>query len=155
MGGECGERGTLALEPPPSSKDSIASLREEPFVEESCRTGRGDPAGQAKERASDFTTPSASAVSYSKSRALNTCMHVHISECISVHMCMPVGVCMSGFVCVCMCMCVRTCLWGQAKGNLKWLRLSMADVEAGTVSGALGDCGDLPNTAVDRQCHLL
>lgn len=54
LGGECGERGTLALEPPPSSKDSIASLREEPFVEVSCRTGRGDPAGQVKERASQL-----------------------------------------------------------------------------------------------------
>lgn len=44
--------------------------------------------------------------------------------------------------------------WGQAEGNLKELRLSMADVETGTVSGALGDCGDLPHPVMDRQCHL-
>lgn len=107
---------------------------------------------QGKSRRGSVTL-SASAMSCSKSRALNTCMHVHMSECVPVHVCMHVDLCMSEFVCVCVCAC--TCLWGQAKGNLKWLRLSMAGVEAGTVSGALGDCGDLPNTAVDRQCHLL
>lgn len=77
--------GTLALESPPSSKDIKASLREEPFVEESCRTGRGDPEGQVKERALRFHNSECQCCELQQGESpghmpayMFVCTHVHV-----------------------------------------------------------------------------